>query len=226
MSEKATTTRTHSSYALDSISNVLSPNYQSYNVEEDGRQSMVTFKSAFVMKTASVAQESAPASHNSRIVDYFKHLEMKRAVKKKTNMPLMATTRTINEKKAAAAAANQNPPVIVVSTDEEIIPTRVIKESGSNAEIERIQDELFDDGLTHDLTPKPPTPCRSLLHTTSSPLSVISVSSFASSSPAHSTSQLEFKGASDLSENPFMNRSIEKIRRSVSSPKIIVNVRF
>lgn len=61
---KATTARTqpHSSYALDSISNVLSPNYQSYNVEEDGRQSMVTFKSAFVMKTT-------PANANSNFDD-------------------------------------------------------------------------------------------------------------------------------------------------------------
>jgi len=169
---------------------------------------------------------TAPASHNSRILDYFKHLERAAKVKRTTNVPMMATTRTINEKKAAAAAAataNENPPMIVVSTDsdlnEEVITTRVIKESASNAEIEieRIQDELFDDGLT-------PKPCRSLLHTTSSPLSVISVSSFASSSPTHSTSQLEFKGASDLSENPFVNRPIEKIRRSVSSPKIIVNL--
>lgn len=93
-------------------------------------------------------------------------------------------------------------------------------------ELERIQDELFNDDDLLSPKPVPLSSCEAMstspkcLHTTSSPISSFSSSSLSiESRPQHSN-----ENTSTTNETRFMNRSIEKIRRSISSPKLNINV--
>ena len=147
-------------------------------------------------------------NHNSRIVDYFKNLEIKRGAKRKSTVRPISPNE-LNPKQIKIVSQSDNAAYQVTDEHE--------PESNGNEsieDIEKLQDEFFNDGSSRDISAKPSI--LAVTQTTSSPISVSS-NSFASQS-------FSIDGSPLNDNNQFLNRSIEKIRRSVSSPKVGLNV--
>ena len=100
--------------------------------------------------------------------------------------------------------------------DEEQNEEKNSNEINSSQEIDRLQGEFFYDASSNELSLK-----HNILAITQITSSPISVSSSISSQSLSSNSDSK----KEKIDNQLLNRSLEKIRRSVSSPKLRTNVR-
>lgn len=148
-------------------------------------------------KNLTLGRLANPQAHNSRIVDYLKNLEL------------------IKQKSSVLPTFDQGTKQRELY-DEEQNEEKNSNEINSSQEIERLQGEFFNDSSSNELSPK-----HSILAISQVTSSPISVSSSFSSQSLSSNSDSK-KGKMD---NQLLNRSLEKIRRSISSPKLGTNVR-
>lgn len=145
--------------------------------------------------------------HNSRILDYLKNLEFRPAIKRKSELNKQLNNQNIVKRLKPNQNLNADLSISYGSNN-----TNHLNEMNSK-EFERLQDEFFN-----DLSSNEPTQNANILiasQITSSPISISS--SFTSKS-------LNSNNLSIKEKNKYLNHSLEKVRRSVSSPKLGTNV--
>ena len=142
--------------------------------------------------------------HNSRILDYLKNLEFRPAIKRKSEPKN-------NQNIVKRLKANQNSNVDISICYENNNTNRL--NDINNKEFERLQDEFFNDLSSNELTQN--TKALTATQITSSPISI---------SSSYTSKSLNSNNLSIREKNKYLNHSLEKIRRSVSSPKLGTNV--
>lgn len=141
--------------------------------------------------------------HNSRILDYLKNLEFRPAIKRKSEPKN-------NQNIVKRLKANQNSNVDISICYENNNTNRL--NDINNKEFERLQDEFFNDLSSNELTQN--TKALTASQITSSPISI---------SSSYTSKSLNSNNLSIREKNKYLNHSLEKIRRSVSSPKLGTN---
>lgn len=142
--------------------------------------------------------------HNSRILDYLKNLEFRPAIKRKSEPKN-------NQNIVKRLKANQNSNV-EISISYESNNINHLNDMNSK-EFERLQDEFFNDLSSNEPTQN--TKDLTVSQITSSPISI---------SSSNTSKSLNSNNLSIREKNKYLNHSLEKVRRSVSSPKFGTNV--